>query len=239
MARMIGGPSLYLEKERYVAKYISALFMIGMYLAYFLYLVANQRLIEQPLIATALGLGMLVIYKYINDFAWKYLRKARYFKLGQEGEKEIYDELSKLPDEYVVIQDVKIPSTKTNIDFVVLGPNGIWAIEVKSHKGKITYNGKELLRNGYLLEKNFLWQVRTEAISLTEYLQANIDRSLYVNALLVFSSSKAKMRFGESPVTGVVIIGREWLIKHITGRLAQNTLKSEQIEQITRLLHNY
>ncbi|HHT9139002.1 MAG TPA: nuclease-related domain-containing protein [Candidatus Wunengus sp. YC60] len=155
-----------------------------------------------------------------------------------DGEALVAEELKKLPDEYVVIQDVKIPNTKTNIDFVVLGTNGIFAIEVKSHEGNITYNGQELLRNGYSLKKNFLWQVRFEATSLTEYLHANVDRNLYANALLVFSSFKAKLRFGESPVTGVVIIGRAWLIKHITSHVAQQTLKSEYIEQIVSLFHS-
>ena len=208
-----------------------------MFLAYVVYLIVNYVYRSDKYIPTILAITMLFVYKVFNKQAWKFLYTASNFRQGLDGEALVAEELKKLPDEYIVIQDVKIPNMKSNIDFVVLSANGIFALEVKSHEGNITYNGKELLRNGYALEKNFLWQVRSEATSLTEYLQANIDRNLYVNALLVFSSSKAKMRFGESPVVGVVIIGRAWLMKHITSRATPNSLKPEHIEQIARLFH--
>lgn len=234
---MFGGPSAYLEKRRYIAKYVSALLMIAMILAFFLYLMANQQLSQDPVKAIALGLGMLFIYKYIDQLAWNYLYTAWNFKRGLDSEALVYEELKKLPDEYIVVQDVKIPNTKTNIDFVVFGPNGIFAIEVKSHKGAITYNGKQLLRNGYQLEKNFLWQVHAESRALTEYLQANVDRSLYANPILVFSNSKAIMKFGKIPVDGVVVIKIVWLIEQIAKNFTTMRISTEYIDQATKLLN--
>ena len=51
---------------------------------------------------------------------------------------------SKLNDEYCLINDVLYINdrgNKENIDHVVLGPNGIFAIETKHYSGKITCKG--------------------------------------------------------------------------------------------------
>ncbi len=45
-----------------------------------------------------------------------------------------------------------------NIDRVVIGPPGIFAVETKAHGGVITYDGRQLLHDGRPLEKDFLRQ---------------------------------------------------------------------------------
>lgn len=235
MARMIGGPSKYLQEKRVWNKWISIDWMLGMFLAYFVYLIVNYLSRSNRYIPIVLGITMLFVYKIFNKQAWKFLYKAANFRQGLDGEALVAAELKKLPDDYVVIQDVKLPNTKTNIDFVVLGPNGIFAIEVKNHKGNITYGGNQLLRNGYPLEKNFLWQARIESGSLTEYIQANVDRSLYANPILVFSSPNVIMKFGSVPINGVVIIKVDWLVEYIVNFTVAAKVSEQLVNQATNL----
>lgn len=236
MARMIGGPSKYLKDESFWSRYESVTWVGGMILSYCVYLLVHQSLKSQIYLDLLIGVSMLGVYRLIDRKAWKWLYRAWNFEQGADGEARVAKELQKLPDTYTVIQDVKLPSTKTNIDFVVLGPNGIWAVEVKSHRGKIAYNGNILLKNGYPFEKDILSQARAETKALTDYLQSHIDRNLYANGILVFSNPKTTMHFGEAPVREIAVIGILWFNRHILEQVNLETLTEEAITNVTNLL---
>jgi hypothetical protein len=63
------------------------------------------------------------------------------YKRGIEGEKQVINTLATLDDQYYLINDVKFPNDIGNIDHVVLGPNGIFAVETKNFSGEILCNG--------------------------------------------------------------------------------------------------
>lgn len=236
MARMIGEASAYLREKKSLNKRLSANWMLGLFLAYVVYLIVNYLYRSDKYMPILLGILMIIVFKALNKQAWKYLHIAKYFRQGIDGEEVTAQELQKLPDVYTVIRDVHIPGMKTNIDFVVLSANGLFAIEVKSHRGEITYDGRQLRRNGYPLEKDFLRQSRTEATALTEYLQANVDRNLYANPILVFSDPKARLTFGRMPLHGVVVIRVDWLREQIVKNISPTPISGKFIDQITPLL---
>lgn len=64
-------------------------------------------------------------------------------RFGLQGEKEAFDLLSKLPKQYKVLSDVHLVdgNKSSQIDFVIIGSNGIFIMESKHIKGEI--NGKE------------------------------------------------------------------------------------------------
>jgi hypothetical protein len=200
------------------------------------YLIVNYFYRSDKYVPAILGIVMVFVFKALTKQAWKYLHIAEHFRQGLDGEEVTAEELQKLPDEYTVIQDVSIPGMKTNIDFVVLGTNGVFAVEVKSHRGEITYDGRQLRRNGYPLEKDFLRQSRTEATALTEYLQANVDRNLYANPILVFSDQKARLKFGKLPLNGVVVIRVDWLNEQIVKSRIPQIISPQSIDQIITFL---
>lgn len=236
MARMIGEASAYLREKKSLNKRLSANWMLGLFLAYVVYLIVNYLYRSDKYMPILLGILMIIVFNAINKQAWKYLHIAKYFRQGIDGEEVTAQELQKLPDEYTAIRDVHIPGMKTNIDFVVLGANGLFTIEVKSHRGEITYDGRQLRRNGYPLEKDFLRQSRTEATALTEYLQANVDRNLYANPILVFSDQKARLKFGRTPLHGVVVIRVDWLREQVVKNRAPIVISPQYIDQIVALL---
>ncbi len=71
-----------------------------------------------------------------------FFRGYKNYKDGFEGENQVTKSLySALNDQYYLINDVKFSGRYGNIDHVVLAPNGIFVIETKNHRGKITCYG--------------------------------------------------------------------------------------------------
>ena len=61
---------------------------------------------------------------------------------GVEGEASVLERLRQLPDEFTLLNRVRLPDeTLTNgereLDFIVAGPTGLWVIEVKNTPGHI------------------------------------------------------------------------------------------------------
>ena len=106
-------------------------------------------LISLPKLPTRIDLGdyeaalaLTMVFPMIG--AWYYWRSYRSSKMGSIGENMVTQVLkSKLNDEYCLINDVLYINdrgNKENIDHVVLGPNGIFALETKHYSGKVTCN---------------------------------------------------------------------------------------------------
>lgn len=59
--------------------------------------------------------------------------------IGKTGEKRVAKRLGRLSDEYIVLNDIMIPTKygTTQIDHVVVSPYGVFVIETKNYKGWI------------------------------------------------------------------------------------------------------
>ena len=79
-----------------------------------------------------------------------------------------------------------------NVDHVVLGEKGFYVIETKSHKGRVTAKGRDLLLNGRSPQKDFVKQAWRGCYRLREILDAE-GRSCY----LPRRSSRAGSWYGE------------------------------------------
>jgi len=67
---------------------------------------------------------------------------------GVEGEAAVLKRLKGLTDDYLILNRVKLPDeTLTNgqreLDFIVLGPTGLWVIEVKNTPGHVQVRPRE------------------------------------------------------------------------------------------------
>ena len=61
---------------------------------------------------------------------------------GVEGEAAVLERLKRLPDEFVLLNRVKLPDEtlpngERELDFIVAGPTGLWVIEVKNTPGHL------------------------------------------------------------------------------------------------------
>ena len=94
-------------------------------------------LLEESLYTSTLIIGLMVVWIMLV------LNNIEILKFGLQGEKEAFDLLSKLPKQYKILSDVHLVDGKksSQIDFVIIGSNGIFIMESKHIKGII--NGKE------------------------------------------------------------------------------------------------
>lgn len=239
MVQVFGSKSRYLILMR--SLYIAASFsmLCGILYVVFSYLRINLFGPQSPTLLSVIVASLLYLPLYLwtkRNFE-KYLVDALMFHKGMRGEQVIRDELSKLPDGYTVFQDVKIPGQWGNIDFVVLGPQGIFTIEVKSHQGKITFDGRELLKYGSrFLEKNFLTQAMQQALRLNHYLEKEIGKNPFIHPVIVFSSERAMMQFGFKKLKGVQVVQTRFLIDLLLHET--DTLSFEDIVAAKNVLMN-
>ncbi len=154
--------------------------------------------------------GLFLMVRFFISMADIFEKRSGKVWRGNGGESAIRYLLKKLPDDYTYFEDVVCG--RGNIDFVVVGPNGVFAVEAKSHGGSLSYSNGQLVNYGRPFQKNFLHQVWGEKKSLEEFLKQN-NISEFVTPILVFT--KAYMKFGYTPIEGVVTINKSYLNEFI------------------------
>lgn len=152
----------------------------------------------------AIGLLTAIIFREISNFT-----------KGAEGEQKVYRMLNKLPDGYYHFWDF-VNNKKGNIDMVVIGPTGVFAIEVKNCKrGKLSFQNNLLYKDGYPFEKDYLSQTYAESKNLQEFINKSTGIFTPVIPLLVFTNPQIKLSFGKHALRGVYAIGSSWLLEMI------------------------
>lgn len=171
----------------------------------------------------------------VNIFVFICVQLKKWIR-GEDAEWDIEDILSGLPKSFTPITNI-VPGGIGNIDQIVVGPTGIWVIEVKSHTGRITFDGRELRRNGGLFEKDFLRQVWSQVNAIRDILKKELNNDFFVNPVICFSDRDARVRLGPKPIKGVYIIGRKWL----KGLILENSarLSDPTIGEIVKTLEKY
>jgi hypothetical protein len=119
---------------------------------------------------------------------WRLFPIARRFNRGERGELHVADVLEELRSEgYKPVHD--IVGNGFNIDHVIVGPGGVFAIETKfrSGQGEITFrNDETLIVGGFPEEKDCLKQARGSAKAVSQLIAENCGRREWVTPLLLF-----------------------------------------------------
>jgi len=190
----------------------------------------------KPLSKYSLWLYLIVITPILFIYG-RVKQIGERFLSGLEGENDVDREAKSLGDDYIYIAG-GFDTGKGNIDKIIIGPKGIWTLEVKSHKGEITFDGQSLLRNNQVLEKNFLSQAYAEAKTLQDFIKSKIVTDIYVQPVIVFSSKWAKVRLGLKKYEGVYVVQKAWLKKLITETYVQNLSYDIQTKIKMLLINN-
>lgn len=216
MAKFYGKASKYLKGNTLIEKYATVLWRALLIVTLYLILVKNIDIFfSQSLI------GLLVILIMFGPIIWFIIYQIKQrsisftsFRNGQKGEGAVWYELRKLSDKFIVFQDIKI-GERGNIDFVVLGPTGLFVLEVKSHRGIINFNGIDLLINNKFFEKDILKQTMAGALNLRDYLLKKTNQELFIDPVLVFSNYGTRVHFGLNRVKNIFVIQKRYLKKLI------------------------
>jgi len=97
---------------------LASAFALVLMLAYVVYVSVNLVLLLLSLVAL-----------FTSVFSY---RRGLSYLSGLGGEKTVIKALSKLGDEYALLNDLMLRDRSGNVDHVVLGPNGVFVIETKN-----------------------------------------------------------------------------------------------------------
>ena len=184
------------------------------------------------LVAVSAVWGATVLVLSLLYCAWsltKGLRHIeRYFK-GARGEERVSGILKTLPEEYHVFND--FVACGTHVDHVVAGPAGVFAVETKYWRGKVTLESGHILLDGQLPSRSPLSQARKEA-ALVKTALAKSGWTGSVTPVLAFASDTFEARIAE--LNGAVIINSNHLKDAFsTGKVL---LQPAELDRLVRLM---
>lgn len=177
--------------------------------------------------------GFLISLVPLGAFYF-FLRRYRIYRGGSEGEKRV-DELlnSKLSDDFYLINDLYLRDGGGDIDHIVFGPNGVFVLETKNWRGKITCQGDEWHRQNRKLQGSPSMQVKRNAAKIERIINSSPFRTLgiQVEGLVVFTNNRAQLHLNNPTVP---IMKLNQLPSHLTTHKTQNRYTSQQLEAIVK-----
>ena len=151
---------------------------------------------EKPLSASSIWILILITAAFEACFIYSLVRlinMRRKFRLGYEGEIAVGQELNQLlRDGYHVYHDFR--ADKFNIDHVVVGPAGVYAVETKTRRkpttdnsradARVEYDGKKLRFPDWVDTKS-LKQARDQAQWMEKWLSSKMYNPIGVKPALI------------------------------------------------------
>jgi hypothetical protein len=140
---------------------------------------------------------------------------------GASGEEQVGRALESLRSKgWVILHDLPLP-TVGNIDHLIIGPPGVFVVETKSHRGQITAQGMQLLRNGKPLEKDFIRQVKFQSAVINQMLQQKLSQNWYIQPIICFT--QAFVQIPGNHIENVWVLPLKWLLSFLERQPARLT----------------
>ena len=166
-----------------------------------------------------LGLALLACGGALGYFKWMYHRHSRLrdqLRAGLKGQNLLPQVLAGMSDDYYLLSNLNLPGRRDDIDHVVIGPNGIFALETKHHRGRIHlreghwYQSK-MSRAGHLQPDT---PIRDPVLQLkrnVDYLRTCINRTdrdlshsthLWIEGAVIFTHPAVSLDLPEEVLAG-------------------------------------
>ena len=231
------GESLRLKIESLTDEFdnhVAAAAMIGFGSAMFLTALPADK---KPLFGTTLFLVCIAAYVVLARQLGRLQRQLWDYRVGYMGERVVGEELNQLMRVgFAVFHDV--PFDGFNIDHVLVGPKGVFAVETKSPRKRASikglerakvYSDGEALRFPTWKDVRFIPQARLNAKTLAEWLASATGEPVPVRAILTLPGwSVERLKGSDVNVLRPDEIKRSFPSKAI--------LSPEQIQRITHQL---
>ncbi|WP_243788738.1 nuclease-related domain-containing protein [Saccharopolyspora gloriosae] len=164
---------------------------------------------------------------------------------GIEAEDAMASALDRLSDDWTLFRGYR--NGRGEVDHLVVGPGGVWAIEVKNHPGRVHVDGdswrSEVFdRYGNRVEKRTLtdrsgrsWgrQVTDVSKALADFLQKR-GRQALVRSVVVIVNPKAQLGTVRRPGLALVSVSPDEVVR--TLRQAPPTLGPASADEVARLV---
>lgn len=123
--------AVYVWKHIHLNRSRVLIFFTLLMLAFMLFVINVYPFAQMGLLMIPLSYG-LGVYTYRKLIAWT---------MGAEGERRVISELSRLNDNYFVLNNIVLPPNWGDTDHIVLGPNGLFVVETKTSGDVIECDG--------------------------------------------------------------------------------------------------
>lgn len=169
------------------------------------------------IIGFVIGILILVGLGWLTSFLFEQLmkridRQKENYRKGEEGENKVVEIMGQALDgNWSLFRNVVLPGRKkTDLDAVLVGPSGVWVLEVKSFTGTYRNIGEQweyrIGNRWNLYKKSPSRQAKNNAVRLSEFFKA--DRvSQWVNAAVVWANQESPLTV-ENPSTAVWSLDR-------------------------------
>jgi hypothetical protein len=158
------------------------------------------------------GCLFLFVIKLLEKKGNATIKCAKQAERGAIAEEKTGAILEGLPEGNFIINDFN--TGRGNIDHILVGPKGVFTLEVKSHRGTVTFDNGSLLRDGQPFEKDFLKQAWAECFAVREILAKWNIKEPKAEPLLVFSNAFVKVR---GKANGIAVINMKFLPSYLEG----------------------
>ncbi len=195
---------------------------------------ANPILIIGVVIFIGILLGGLKLFDVAFEACVKWTeKKIKQHERGAEGEERALEVIERTLDgQWTLFRNVMIPGQSGDIDMILVGPTGLWALEIKNWNGAYRYQGDHWL---YL--KKGRWsslrqkqkpseQARRNAARLGQFLKADGIQK-WVTPALIWASTDSSIEV-ENPATAI------WRLERLSDELAnvwQGTLMRDEVRE--------
>jgi hypothetical protein len=197
-------------------------------------------------------LGVLLALVLVAAFTWLVFaafdlvinqldRRIARYRQGQEGEEAVLGStLQTLDGDWHLFRNITLPGfKKMDIDIVLVGPPGVWVLEVKALAGEYRNIGNRWeykAGNRWRVSRaNPSRQARRSAISLARFLKADNIRQ-WVSEVVVWTNQESPLTV-ENPTTGVWVLDRlpDELGNLWDGAPIPPVTRSQIVEKLTKL----
>jgi hypothetical protein len=207
MARVLGESGRYVSQE--ATKRLHAIWTLAIITMAALGVIggftvgSSSRLVTlPPLSSMFLSVALLMLMFLVARVAFRRMdeleKERESMRKGAAGEKSVAHTLSKLPEEFRVVNDVQTPTG--NLDHVVIGPTGVFVIETKNCRGMIGADEKgELTLNGKPATKAHVKRFVARMMETRDRIQVLAPGvNLFFQAVMVFTSAWVDAKFGST-----------------------------------------
>jgi hypothetical protein len=228
--RKIKGSGSYLKKQvrKNMAKAVFCLFL------FFLIIFIVGLSVLYAFTLTILDLVVLLVSLVPLGAFYYYLRKYRIYRGGWAGEKQVTNLLnSRLSDDYFLLNDLHLRNGDGDIDHIVLGPGGVFVLETKNWRGRVSCRGDKWERVG---RRDFKGSPSLQVKRNTAKIKRIIDSfmpGVQVEGIVVFTNDHATLRL-DSPTVPILTLPE--LADHITSLRSGSNLSQQQIESIGQVI---
>jgi hypothetical protein len=182
-------------------------------------------------------------------------RRSRFrsqLRAGLRGQRLLTRALTCLDDSYYLINNLKLPGRADDIDHLVVGPNGIFALETKHHRGRIfTQDGQwyqsKLSRSGHLQPDEAIRDPVLQLKRNIDYLRTCINQTdlalsrrtgLWIEGAVVFTHPAVSVDLPAAVQASLAFPALK--IRNLPGHIAGHTPRryhtSSEVQEIVGLL---